>query len=100
VINGNVDNTDISSAITYIDVPDVEETIENVSVLAEKTRITFHQRFFAPPSSIAIFTTDSAGTMATYRISNVTATSFDLEILDNTGNLISGMLQRADIKGY
>jgi hypothetical protein len=100
VINGNVDNTDISSAITYIDVPDVEETIENVSIPATKTKINFRQRFFSPPPSIAVFTTDSTGTMATYRISNVTITSFDLEILDNLGNLISGVLQRADVKGY
>ena len=85
-----------------VDVPDVEEIIENVPIPAAKTRVTFRRKFFDPPKSIAIFAADETGKQAIWRIdpNTITREGFDLELLDDQGNLIPGKLLRASVRGY
>ncbi|MDQ0204062.1 TipJ family phage tail tip protein [Pectinatus haikarae] len=90
----------ISGAETDIDVPDTEEIIENIEVPAAIKHISFKQKFFTVPSSVALFTSDLNSKQATWRMSNLDADGFDLEILDDSGNNMAGMLIRADIRGY
>ena len=85
-----------------VDVPDVEEIIENVSIPAAKTWIEFRRKFFDPPKSIAIFASDETGKQAIWRIDpgTITREGFDLELLDDQGGLIAGKLLRASVRGY
>lgn len=99
---GNSENVVISGGRMIVDVPDVEEIIENVDIPAAKTRITFRRKFFDPPKSIAIFAADNTGKQAIWRIDpeSITRDGFDLELLDDEGNLIAGKLLRASVRGY
>lgn len=85
-----------------VDVPDVEDVIENISIPAAKTRIYYRRKFFDVPKSITPFTTDETGKQATCRIDPATITRdyFEIEILDNNGNLITGILQRVTVRGF
>jgi len=85
-----------------VDVPDVEEIIENISIPAAKTQIGFRRKFFDTPKSIAIFAADETGQQVIWRIdpNTITREGFDLELLDDQGNLIPGKLLRASIRGY
>lgn len=94
-----ITNVVISSGSVSIDVPDVEEIIENVSIPADITHLTFKRKFFQAPKSMAVFTQDETGTQATWRLSNVTNEGFDIELLDGNTR-IPGKLQRASIRGY
>lgn len=99
---GNGENVAISGGRMVVDVPDVEEIIENVDIPPAKTRITFRRKFFDPPQSIAIFAADETGKQAIWRIDpgSVERDHFDLELLDDEGNLIAGKLLRASVRGY
>lgn len=101
-ITGNSENVVISGGRMIVDVPDVEEIIENVDIPAAKTRIAFRRKFFDPPKSIAIFAADSTGKQAIWRIDpeTITRDGFDLELLDEQGNQIAGKLLRASVRGY
>jgi hypothetical protein len=93
-------NVNINSVTVNVDVPDVEENIENIDIPASKTTITLSQKFYAIPKSIALFTSDNTGKQCTWRMTNVTKSSFDLELLNNTDTLITGKLILAKIRGY
>jgi hypothetical protein len=95
----NLGQVFISGAHVAIDVPDVEDIIENVSIPAQVTRIAY-QRKFAQVKSVSPYTQDLTGKQATCNIVAQTNEYFDIEIMDQTGNLISGKLQRATIRGY
>ncbi|GMB00241.1 host specificity factor TipJ family phage tail protein [Pelosinus sp. IPA-1] len=95
-----VTNVVISAVKTAIDVPDIEEIIEKIDIPEQKTRVYFKRKFYAEPKSIALFTQDSTGKQATWRLSNVTIDGFDIEILATDGSLISGRLNKAIIRGY
>ena len=101
-MTGNGDNVVISGGRMIVDVPDVEEIIENIDIPAVKTRITFRRKFFDPPKSIAIFAADSTGKQAIWRIDpgSIERDHFDLELLDDQENLIAGRLLRASVRGY
>lgn len=90
----------IKSIKVSIDVPDVEELIEDMHLDAGITHIKFKQKFFTVPTSIALFTSDMQHKQVTWRTSNVTPDGFDLELLDDDSNDIEGILIRADIRGY
>lgn len=90
----------ITGASIAIDVQDVEETIENVGITAGVNAIAFRKKFLTPPSSVALFTADTTGKQATWRITNLTKDGFDVEILDDTGANIAGILVKATIRGY
>jgi hypothetical protein len=92
----------ISKVNVIVDVPDVEDVIKNTLIPAAKTRIYYHRKFFDAPKSITPFTTDATGKQATCRIdpAMITRDSFDIEILDDSGNLISGILQRVTVRGF
>jgi hypothetical protein len=98
----NQTNVVITAALTKVDVPDLEEFIENVAVPAAKTHFTFAQKFYDKPKSIACWVTDNTGKMATWRVDpdTISNSGFDLEILDGSGNSIAGKLIRANIRGY
>lgn len=89
----------ITGATIQIDVPDVEEIIENIAISAQRTRLTF-KRKFAEVKSVAPYTQDLTGKQATCYIVEQTNAYFDLEILDENGGIIAGKLQRATIRGY
>jgi hypothetical protein len=82
-----------------IDVPDVEDTIVNVNLPAAKTTVKFNKMFTNVPN-VGVFTQDLTGQAATWRITNITTKSFDIELLDKNGNLIPGKLIQAIIRGY
>lgn len=93
-------NVDVSAATISIDVVDVEETISNVAIPAAKTHIAFKQNFYAAPDSVACFVSDAAGRSARYYKSNITRDGFDIEILDDAGNLVAGKVDYAIIRGF
>lgn len=85
-----------------IDVPDVEDIIENVPIEAVKTKIKFHRKFYTVPKSIEAYTRDLTGKLAANRIDPATITNADcdLEILDDNDNVIAGKLELMRIRGY
>lgn len=89
----------ITGATVKIDVPDIEEIIESVTIAAARTRILFKCKF-AEVKSIAPYTQDAAGKQATCYIAEQTNEYADIEIWDESGNLISGKLQSMRIRGY
>ena len=89
----------ISGAAVSIDVPDIEDIIESKDIPAARTRIYYHKKFSAV-KSIAPYTQDGAGMQATCCIVEQTAEYFDIEILDASGTMIAGKLQKAVIRGY
>lgn len=89
----------ISGATVQIDVPDVEEVIENVTIPAERARIYF-KRKFAEVKSVAPYTQDNSGKQATCYIAEQTNEYIDLEIWDEAGSIIPGKLQIVKIRGY
>jgi hypothetical protein len=98
----NQTNVSVCGTNVKIDVPDLEENIENVDIPAAKTSITFNQRFFDAPKSIALFTIDNTGKQVTWRSDPAewTKDGFYIELLDNAGSLISGKLLLAKVRGY
>ena len=95
----NLGQVVISGAHVAIDVPDVEDNIENISIPAQVTRVPY-QRNFAQVKSVSLYTQDAAGKQATCNIIVQTNSYIDIEILDQAGNIIAGKLQRATIRGY
>ena len=95
-----ITNVQLCGATVRIDVPDLEENIENIDIPAAKTSITFNQRFFDTPKSVALFTADNTGKQITWRMTNLTKDGFDLELLDNNEDLVAGKLILAKVRGY
>jgi hypothetical protein len=95
-------NVRLCGATVQIDVPTLEEDIENISIPASKTWITFNQKFFDVPKSIALFTCDSNGKQVTWRSNPAewTKDGFYIELLDDAGSLIAGKLILAKVRGY
>jgi hypothetical protein len=95
-------NVKLCGATIQIDVPTLEESIENINIYAEKTWIPFQQKYFDTPKSIALFTCDSNGKQITWRSnsSEWTKEGFYIELLDDTGSLTSGKLILAKVRGY
>ncbi|MDF2563670.1 MAG: hypothetical protein K0Q53_65 [Massilibacillus sp.] len=89
----------ITGASVGIDVPDIEEVIENKTIAAEITRFTYVKKF-TEVRSIAPYTQDISGVQATCYIVNQTNEYFDMCILDANGAMITGKLQKAIIRGY
>ena len=89
----------ISSATQVVDVPDVDNVVVNKDILAVKTRVNFSRKFYATPKSLAVYTQDATGKLATNRVTNVTRDGFDLEILDGD-TVIAGKMQEARARGY
>lgn len=94
-----ITNVVISAAKLQVDVPDVEDIIENISLNAEKTSIAYHQKFYEEPHSIALYTADNTGRQVFWRITNITRENFDLELLDRDDNIVGGKLLKAVIHG-
>ena len=94
-----IGNIGISGVHVTIDVPDIEETLEHITLPAAVTRITY-KRVFSEVRSIAPYTQDNAGQQATCSITNQTNKYFDICILDATGEMIPGLLQKVVIRGY
>lgn len=90
----------IYGATVDVDVPDVDEIIQNIEIPITGKHIAFKQKFFTVPTSVALFTSDLQGKQATWQMSNLTANGVDIAILDDKGNNMIGMLIRADIRGY
>lgn len=95
-------NVLLCGATIKIDVPDLEENIENMDIPAEKTFVAFKQRFFDTPKSIALFTCDETGKQCTWRSNPAewSKNGFYIELLDDTGNLMAGKLILAKVRGY
>ena len=89
----------ISGAAVSIDVPDIEDIIESKDIPAARTRIYYHKKFSAV-KSIAPYTQDGTGMQATCWIVEQTTEYFDIEILNASGTMIAGKLQKAVIRGY
>ncbi len=92
----------ISKVNVVVDVPDIEDICaENLQIPAARTRIYYKRKFFNIPKSVTASTTDLIGVQATNRIDPnwITRDYFDIEILDNNGNLISGIIQIAKARG-
>jgi hypothetical protein len=94
-------NVIISAATVQVDVPDVEDTIENISISIEEQpkHINYHQKFYEEPHSIALYTADNTGKQVFWRMTNITKEGFDLELLDKDDNIVAGKLLKAIIHG-
>lgn len=94
-------NVIISAAKLQVDVPDVEDILENISVSIEEQpkNIAYHQKFYEEPHSIALYTADNTGKQVFWRMTNITNSSFDLELLDKDDNVVAGKLIKALIHG-
>ena len=89
----------VRSVSVTIDVPDIEEVIEKVALKPVRTRIRY-KRKFAEVRSVALYTQDENGQQAISNIVEQTNAYIDMCILDTEGNMISGLLQKAVIRGY
>lgn len=89
----------VTGAKVTIDVPDIEETIERLTIPNVKTRVYFKKRF-TEVKSIVMWTYDTTGKFATYQKTNETNQYFDIEILDNSDNPIAGIIEKVVIRGY
>ena len=89
----------VRSVSVTIDVPDIEEIIEKVTLKPVRTRIRY-KRKFAEVRSVALYTQDENGQQAISNIVEQTNAYIDMCILDAEGNMISGLLQKAVIRGY
>jgi hypothetical protein len=98
----NQTNVILCEADVKIDIPDLEDNIENVDIPAAKTFVAFRQRFFDIPKSIALFTCDITGKQCTWRSNPAewTKNGFYIELLDSSNNLIVGKLILAKVRGY
>ena len=89
----------VRSVSVTIDVPDIEEIIEKISLKPERKRIRY-KRKFAEVRSVALYTQDENGQQAISNIIEQTNEYVDMCILNAEGNMISGLLQKAVIRGY
>lgn len=90
---------DVKVVNVVADIEDVEDTVFNVDLQAQKTTVKLNKNFTLPPSIIPI-TADKSGKTCSWRISNVKTHYFDIELLDNNDNLIEGKLLAATARGY
>ena len=89
----------VRSVSVTIDVPDIEEIIEKIPLKPERKRIRY-KRKFAEVRSVALYTQDENGQQAISNIIEQTNEYVDMCILNAEGNMISGLLQKAVIRGY
>ena len=89
----------VRNVIVTIDVPDIEEIIEKIPLKPERKRIRY-KRKFAEVRSVALYTQDENGQQAISNIIEQTNEYVDMCILNAEGNMISGLLQKAVIRGY
>ncbi len=92
-------NIDLSNVTVKTDIEDVEDTVKNVSIPAEKITVMLNKNFSVPPT-ITVNTVDSTGKVAFWRMTNITNNSFDIELLDKDDNLIEGKILHAVARGY
>lgn len=72
-----------------VDLPDLQD--RNVSAVGTTiTTVTFGRSFNAPPHVTASLKSGTTG--VTLKISNITSTSFDVEIFDSVGNPVAGTI--------
>lgn len=95
-----ISNFFIKSIGIKIDVPDVEEIKEGISVTAEAAKTIEFTHRFTSIKSIAAYTQDMAGKQATCSITNQSMSGLTVQILDAAGNQINGLLQKLVIRGY
>lgn len=91
-------NIYIRRITTSIDVPDIEEIIENVRI-HETTTIKYNGRVFTEIKSIACYT-QIDGVQATCWIERQGNSSSDISILDDNGERADGLLQKMIVRGY
>lgn len=89
----------ISGVTVNIDVPDIDEIIENIAIPAAVTRITYTKKF-TEVKTIDPYTRDHDGYLVSHQITNRTNEYFDIILLDKNGNPVSGILEKATIRGY
>lgn len=94
---GNV--SDISNIHVIADIEDIEDTIFNIDLPAQKTTLDLNKNFTLPPAIIST-TADETGKTCAWRVSNITKHRFDIELLDKDDNLIAGKLLQATARGY
>lgn len=94
-----IGNIVIKGVTVTIDVPDMEDIIENVRLnAAAATTIHFNKKFKEIKSFSAY--TDLAGRQVTCVLENRTESSIDVSALDDNGNRIAATLQKLVIRGY
>lgn len=91
-------NIYIRRITTSIDVPDIEEIIENVRI-HETTTIKYNGRVFTEIKSIACYT-QIDGVQATCWIERQGNSSSDISILNDNGERADGLLQKMIVRGY
>lgn len=90
----------LSATQATIDVPDVLYTFKNINIPASKTTVYYEKYFWSAPTVFELFPYDSNGQLCIYKIENVTNTSFDITLFNLNGDVISGTITSATIRGY
>lgn len=93
-----IGNVYIKGIRTFIDVPDVEEIIENVRISGTRT-IKYNGRTFSEIKSTACYTQIN-GVQATCWIERQDNSSIDISILNDKGERTDGLLQKMIVRGY
>ena len=90
---------DITEVKVIADIEDVEDTVSNVQIEAETTRVWLNKKFTIPPTVIPT-TVDATGKVCAWRLCEVGKQHFDIELLDNSDNIVAGKLLSATARGY
>lgn len=90
---------DIQSVNIIADIEDIEDTVFNIDLPAKITTIQLNKNFTLPPAIIPT-TADETGKTCAWRVTNITKSHFDIELLDKDDNLIEGKLLEATARGY
>lgn len=91
--------SEITSIKVIADVEDIEDTIVNIDISAEKTTVALNKTFTIPPTIIPT-TMDESGKVCSWKVTNVRSHYFDIELFDKNDNLISGKILSATARGY
>ena len=83
-----------------IDVPDIEEIIENIRLSADSATHIQFVHDFKEVKSVSAYTEDLKGKQCTCYIEKIGLNSADVSVLDADGNRIAGLLQKIIIRGY
>jgi hypothetical protein len=81
------------------DVEDIEDTVSNIAIPNETTRVWLNKSFNIVPTVIPT-TVDTTGKVCAWRLGDVGTKYFDIELLDNEDNTIAGKLLCATVRGY
>lgn len=93
-----VSNVYIRKIVVVIDVPDIEEIIENVRI-SGTTTIEYNKRTFTEIKSISCYT-QIKGVQATCWIERQGLSSADISILNELGARTDGLLQKMVVRGF